>query len=359
MIRDLSFLPPTISNLVAESSVGKLLLYTSLFSAVISGLLLTIIYYSVLLVAHVPRQPLESEEFYRTVTPDGAISEPLPLSSLREPAETHLSVVIPAYNESGRIESMLSETFSFLETYLPESSGKAWEVIVVDDGSADDTSEVALRFAQARGETSGRMRVCTLAKNRGKGGAVNHGMMHARGRYILFADADGASQFSDLDNLLGQLQKVERNGRGIAVGSRAHMLKTEAVVKRSYVRNFMMHGFHSFLYVFGIRSVRDTQCGFKLFTRKAAVQIFPNMHNEGWIFDVEILILAERKRIPIVEVPISWHEVPGSKMELAKDSIQMAVDLVSIRMAYVLGIYHDGWHLDEVEYVSPAEKKKQ
>lgn len=170
-------------------------------------------------------------------------------------------------------------------------------------------------------------------------------MQRARGDYIIFADADGASKFADIKSLhqeLCNLLEGDQAAGGIALGSRAHMVKTDAVVRRSFIRNFLMYGLHTLLYLFGIRTIGDTQCGFKMFTRSAAKEIFPYMHNEGWIFDVEVLILAERKKIKVVEVPISWHEVDGSKMDLARDSINMAVDLVAIRCAYMLGIYDDG-----------------
>lgn len=179
---------------------------------------------------------------------------------------------------------------------------------------------------------------------------MTHGMKHFRGHYAIFADADGASKFDDIRRLLAAISKqAESSGSKdvpwsqpvVAIGSRAHMVKTDAVVNRSFIRNFLMYGLHTLVFIFGIRSIGDTQCGFKMFTRPAATQIFPFMHTEGWIFDVEILIIGLRKQIPILEVPISWHEVEGSKVELARDSIKMAIDLVVMRLAYIIGVYTD------------------
>lgn len=117
-----------------------------------------------------------------------------------------------------------------------------------------------------------------------------------------------------------------------------------------------MHGFHQYLRVLGISKIQDTQCGFKMFSRQACREIFANMHNEGWIFDVEILLLAEHKGIPVVEVPITWHEVPESKVQLMYDSIKMAVDLLTIRLAYLFGIYK--WTEESHKAVRKAELKK-
>src|SRR4051794_16588593 len=111
-------------------------------------------------------------------------------------------------------------------------------------------------------------------------------MRHVRGEYAVFADADGATRFADLGTLLARLKPVEKDALGIAVGSRAHMVNTSAVVQRSFARNALMHGFHAFLHVMGIRAIRDTQCGFKLFTRAAVRRVFAGMHCEGWIFDI-------------------------------------------------------------------------
>lgn len=125
----------------------------------------------------------------------------------------------------------------------------------------------------------------------------------------------------------------------VAIGSRAHMVSTDAVVKRLFIRNFLMYGLHTLVYVFGIRQIQDTQCGFKMFNRRALSQIFPHMHTERWIFDVEVLLLAEMQGIRMKEFAVNWEEVDGSKVDLAKDSIGMAIDLVVTRMAYLLGIY--------------------
>jgi len=100
-----------------------------------------------------------------------------------------------------------------------------------------------------------------------------------------------------------------------------------------------MYSFHKVLYVLGVRGIEDTQCGFKLFTRKTAQAIFPNMHVEGWVFDVEVLLIAQHLKIPIVEVPVAWQEIDGSKVSLMRDSIQMALDLLIIRMNYISGIW--------------------
>ncbi|KAJ3300200.1 dolichyl-phosphate beta-glucosyltransferase [Borealophlyctis nickersoniae] len=257
-----------------------------------------------------------------------------------------LTVVIPAYNETARLPGMLKETVEHLEERIRKEDTFAYEIIIVDDGSKDGTSGLALECAKRHMQKftmeerlRREIRVLSLEKNRGKGGAVNQGMLHSRGERILFADADGATKFSDLDVLEERLAAMAESGLCVAVGSRAHMVRSEAVVKRSFVRNFLMYGFHTVLYVLGIGSIKDTQCGFKLLTRGAGQLICPNMHCEGWIFDIELLLIAYRLRIPVVEVPVSWHEVEGTKMSLIRDSILMLRDLLLIRLNYLLGIW--------------------
>jgi len=139
--------------------------------------------------------------------------------------------------------------------------------------------------------------------------------------------------------LIDSLKEADCNTPAVAIGSRAHMVNTDAVVKRSFIRNFLMYCLHALVFIFGIRDIKDTQCGFKMFNYGAITQIFPHMHTERWIFDVEVLLLAEMQNIPIKEIPVNWQEVDGSKIDIARDSIEMAIDLVVTRLAYILGIY--------------------
>ncbi|OJD14883.1 hypothetical protein AJ78_04799 [Emergomyces pasteurianus Ep9510] len=316
-----------------------------------------------------------------------------------EEAELFMSVVVPAYNEEDRLGGMLEEAVNYLEkTYgtpaenqkdgtlpkqatnpegtrrrkldesangTPGTPSKGWEILIVSDGSTDKTVETALAFTRdhqlslhpkshagpwttaSNGEgvhiPPGTIRVITLAKNRGKGGAVTHGMRHVRGQYVIFADADGASRFDDLGKLVSACQKIEDGAsRGLAVGSRAHLVGSEAVVKRSKLRNFLMHSFHLILRILtppATAAIKDTQCGFKLFSRASLPYIIPHMHSEGWIFDVEMLMLAEFASIPVAEVPVGWREVKGSKLNVIRDSLGMAWGLAILRMAWGFGVY--------------------
>jgi glycosyltransferase involved in cell wall biosynthesis len=160
-----------------------------------------------------------------------------------------MSVVIPAYNEEERIDIMLEEAVAFLDTEYGRTPGKSkaktngsaskstgnkiggYEILIVNDGSKDKTVDVALAFSRKYG-LHDILRICTLKENRGKGGAVTHGFRHVRGAYTVFADADGASKFEDLAKLVQGCNEVaDEPNRGIAVGSRAHMVGSEAVIK--------------------------------------------------------------------------------------------------------------------------------
>lgn len=353
------------------------------------------------MVAPTPREILKSETTYKHIEENGSISysKPLPYwkstfdqrkKSLRdkgnvsnfsnsiEDAEVFISLVVPAFNEENRLGIMLREAVEYLqkeygrdtlETKVNGSvrrrhkdtkespnghtgSGKddanqeptGWEVLIISDGSKDKTVDTALEFARSLGtESTGLIRVVSLVENRGKGGAVTHGMRHVRGKYALFADADGASRFEDLGKLVREIKKIEdKDGRGVAVGSRAHLVGSEEVVKRSFLRNLLMHSFHLLLWILTPRAtaaIRDTQCGFKLFSRPALPYIIPYMHSESWIFDVEMLMLAEAAAIPVAEVPIAWHEVQGSKLNVLWDSLGMAWGLFILRAAWATGVY--------------------
>ncbi|KAI3641061.1 hypothetical protein MIR68_001939 [Amoeboaphelidium protococcarum] len=277
-------------------------------------------------------------------------------SQTKEQSKYDLSVIIPAYNEQSRIAAMLGPC---VETLV--QMGLKSEIIVVDDGSKDETLDVVVEFIKALDYTTRHrlisMKVLKLDTNRGKGRAVTCGMLCASGELCLFADADGATEFSDLSKLISSIKRkqqqqnqVERdnedgNNVDIAIGSRAHLVKTDSVVKRSRMRNLLMLAFHLVLYCLStpyIRQIHDTQCGFKLFTRRAVHRIFPFMHLEGWLFDIELLHIASQKGLRCAEVPVDWHEVPGSKLSIIRDAIRMAVDLLELRLCYLLGV----WRVD-------------
>lgn len=162
------------------------------------------------------------------VTPE-APEKQLPLPTLEDPATVDLTVVIPAYNEFLRLPPMLAVTFAHLASH----PSRSFEVIIVDDGSTDSTIAAALSFARSQLSTAdaSNVRVVKLARNRGKGAAVKFGFLHARGERILMVDADGASRFEDLELVWKEMDRVESMGQGVAIGSRAHLVGTDAVVK--------------------------------------------------------------------------------------------------------------------------------
>jgi len=286
-------------------------------------------------------------------------------------ATVELSVVVPAYNEEGRLAKGLAEALDWLEESRAAASQsdhhhdshavRSYEVLIIDDGSSDQTVPIALQLsiqhaARTHHHPDSQIRVISLGKNRGKGGAVRHGILHARGELILFVDADGATKFSELTKLIETLKRIqisspmagpttskeEQQQYGIAIGSRAHLVSSPTVVSRTKFRNFLMNGFHLYLFILGLQDIRDTQCGFKLMTRATAIRVVDGLHVEGWIFDVELLLrakLIQDPKIPIAEVPIQWEEIQGSKLSVVKDSIIMAIELFLMRVNYILGVW--------------------
>uniref|UniRef100_A0A2K6FMM5 Dolichyl-phosphate beta-glucosyltransferase n=1 Tax=Propithecus coquereli TaxID=379532 RepID=A0A2K6FMM5_PROCO len=226
------------------------------------------------------------------------------LPSIWDSPTKQLSVVVPSYNEEKRLPVMMDEALGYLEKRQKQDPTFTYEVIVVDDGSKDQTSKVAFKYCQRYG--SDKIRVITLVKNRGKGGAVRMGVFSSRGEKILMADADGATKFPDVE----KLEKGLNDLQPWPVSIRIYHLEKEGEF-RSYFRTLLMYGFHFLVWFLCVKGIRDTQCGFKLLTREAASRTFSSLHIERWAFDVELLYIAQFFKIPIAEVAVNWTEIEG------------------------------------------------
>lgn len=261
--------------------------------------------------------------------------------SILSSASVYLSVIVPSYNEESRLPVMLDEAIEYLEMRVKKDKKFSYEIVIVDDGSKDKTSKVGLEYSAKHG--SDKIRVLTLETNRGKGGAVRMGVMKSRGSLILFADADGATKFSDFERLENSILKDSSNletDEIISCGSRRH-LQGDSVAERTLFRTILMYGFHFLVWFLCVKGIRDTQCGFKLLTRPAALKTFSNLHVLRWAFDVDLLYIAETFKIKVHEIDVNWKECEGSKVTFGS-WIQMGKDLLSIRLHYMLG----AWKLD-------------
>ena len=237
------------------------------------------------------------------------------------PGPVAFSLVFPAYKEADRIRRALRRAFGYLPTRYP-----SFEVIVVDDGSPDETTAVARETLSALGDG----RVITLPRNRGKGAAVRAGMLAARGEHVLFSDSDLSTPIEEESKLAAALDA----GADIAIGSRAHpeaeITKAQGIVRQSMGRTFNLG-----LRMLGLTRLRDTQCGFKMFRGEVAREIFSAARIDGFAFDVEILLLAGRAGYRIAEVPVEWENDPASRLHMVRDSLRMIREVLRIRWLYL------------------------
>ncbi|KAJ3669625.1 hypothetical protein LUZ60_011575 [Juncus effusus] len=287
-----------------------------------------------------------SHSIERTEASDAFFEDPNSLKKVRcpsifDPAEKYISLIIPAYNEEDRLPGTLDETLNYLQQRSAADESFTFEVVIVDDGSSDRTSKAAFEYVKKY--KIDNVRVLLLGRNHGKGEAIRKGMLHARGEILLMLDADGATKITDLEKLESQIQMFTKNAKTtddvkIAVfGSRAHLEK-QALSTRKWYRNFLMKGFHLVVLLTAGPGIRDTQCGFKMFTRSAARKLFPNLRLKRWCFDVELVYLSKHLGIPMAEVSVNWTEIPGSKVRFTS-IIHMLFELVLIRVGYGLGIW--------------------
>jgi dolichyl-phosphate beta-glucosyltransferase len=255
------------------------------------------------------------------------------------PYSMRYSFVIPAYDESARIGATLDRILSLIAAHGWEA-----EVIVVNDGSHDDTAEI-VRSYELRNPI---VRMLENEKNRGKGYSVRKGMLHATGEVLLFGDADLSSAIREAD----KLQAAIRAGADVAIGSRwlKPCLHTERPPILRYIAgrvyNILLRIFLGFRF-------KDTQYGLKAFRREAAEQLFPRQQIEHWGFDPELLFLARRFNFRIAEVPVEWAHDDRSKINPLVDGIQMFGEMLTIRWNSIRG------HYDQPIFLPPLGQQER
>lgn len=236
-----------------------------------------------------------------------------------------VTIVIPAYNESARLGRTLDRILDF-------AYREAWpaEIIVVNDGSTDQTAELV----QAYAERSPSVRLLSNPGNRGKGYSVRNGILHANGEFILFTDADLSSPIEEAPKLFRALE----DGFDIAIGSR--WVRPELQTQRqSVTRQILGRVFNGFLRLFLGLKFNDTQCGFKALRQPAAKAVFPLQKVDGWGFDPEILFLAQKMGLSIAEVPVVWAHDDGTRIHPLTDGAKMIADMIRIRWYDLSGKY--------------------
>ncbi len=235
------------------------------------------------------------------------------------------SIIIPAYNEERRLTAGLDQV-------LACAGERGWdaEVLVVNDGSRDGTAALAAEYAARHPG----VRLLQNPGNRGKGYSVRHGMLEAQGEWLLFTDADLSAPIAEAEKLFAAL----RAGAEVAIGSRWLASETQTLRQPLY-RQFFGRVFNLLLrLLLGLR-FKDTQCGFKAFTRRAAQELFPRQRIERWAFDPELLYLARRQKLTVEEVPVAWAHDRRSTISPLRDGPRMAWDMLRIRWYGLIGKY--------------------
>lgn len=240
------------------------------------------------------------------------------------PSSPELSIVIPAFNEELRLPATLERIAGYLK-----SSHRDVEVLVVDDGSRDGTAGVAESFRNK----IPTLRVVPNAVNRGKGYSVRHGVQEARGRIVLFTDADLSAPIEEADKLVDALQHFD-----VAIGSRA-INRGLITVHESPFREFAGIIFNKIVRLILRLPFVDTQCGFKAFVRERCQILFEQQSIERFGFDPELLYLARHHGLRAVEIPVRWGHSPATKVNMLRDSLQMFLDVLVIRWNSLRGRY--------------------
>ena len=236
-----------------------------------------------------------------------------------------LSVVIPAYNEAQRIGPSIERINGYLS-----ARGIAFEVVVVDDGSTDATREVVAEAMRSRPS----VRLVENGTNRGKGFSLRNGFLNSSGELVLFCDADLSTPIEEVDPFIAEVER----GADIVIGSRA--LRDSRIIKRQpFYRMLMGKTFNKFVWLLLVRGIADTQCGFKLLKRETCERLFGKLRLDGFAFDVELIFIARKYGLKVVELPVMWINSPESKVHAVKDSTKMLIDLLKVKADDLSGRY--------------------
>lgn len=237
-----------------------------------------------------------------------------------------LSLIIPAYNEEVRLAASLDAVAQFAASF----EGGV-EIIIVDDGSSDRTAAIACEFAGCRPEA----RVLINERNRGKGYSIRRGVLDAQAETILVSDADLSTPLSEAGRLMERLRAI---GEGIVIGSRG-LRESNVEIRQNPIRETMGRTFNFFVRALTKLPYKDTQCGFKLMSRSVIYPIFKKARIDGFAYDVEILYVAHRRRIPIQEVPVTWRNAAGSKVGIVSAPLAMLRDIARVILWHRQGRY--------------------
>jgi dolichyl-phosphate beta-glucosyltransferase len=250
------------------------------------------------------------------MTKDNISREKLANNKEKNEAQIFLSIVIPAYNEAIRI----GQSLQTIKDYLKGKAIKA-EIIVADDGSSDSTAEISRKALRDWPEAE----VISLPENRGKGAAVREGVLKAKAELVLFTDADLSTPIEELEKFL----PLAHQGFAVVIGSRA-LPESKVLKRQSWLREHMGKTFNLLVRLLLIKGIKDTQCGFKLFRKEAAKEIFSQLKTEGFAFDVEALMIARKLGYRIAQVPVVWINCPDSRVHMIKSSLKMLTEMFKL-----------------------------
>ncbi len=227
-----------------------------------------------------------------------------------------ISVVVPAYNEAGRILPTLEQILAYMDEHHPD-----YEVVVVDDGSSDGTAAVVSQRFQGKPQ----LRVLSYGGNRGKGYAVRHGALHSSGDVVLFTDADLSTPIAEIEKVLPRFEQ----GYDLVIASRAHA-QAEIRARQPFYREGVGKLFNLLVRLLVLPAFHDTQCGFKAFRREPMQSVLKQQQVDGFAFDVEMIALALAKGLKVIEVPVVWENSPSSSVKLSR-GIAAFFELIPIR----------------------------